>query len=432
MALLRCSTVVQEPAAQLYAQRRSAPIRAGTCTFLVRLLAAVYVVMPLPAPAQVPDGVRADSDAGSFSVQRMPTRSLKEVLDSIAGWQHQTLADGSTVDFTVDDSALSMRCTACGFRRSSAIELAAIDLNSIVAYEAGTWHLGAHSRDGREDFFGVLRGEVGPPPHDPGRVGADRQAALTALVDVYDLAYLTQRDKSVAAPRMDSVSRPAAPPAIAAVPAPPESPAPKAAAAGSPAALAPAPPESSAPKAAAAGSLAALAASGDIEGVQMRLKANPRDGPRALERAYATRARQQLLDGEVDAALSTLGAGRQKFGKSETLRDQEEHYVLIGDAYDRLRLAVTLNVGVVERYLQHIQGIDPGDGALIEQMLARVLADRIADQRAAGRVKIADDLLRDGQQAFPTRADLLAHGRAGALPETGVETSVDEAPQQRN
>ena len=411
MALLRCSTVVLEAAAQLYAQRRSAPIRAGICTFLVRLLAAVCVVMPLSAPAQVPDGVRADSDAGSFSVQRMPTRSLKEVLDSIAGWQHQTLADGSTVDFTVDDSALSMRCTACGFRRSSAIELAAIDLNSVVAYEAGTWHLGAHSSDGREDFFGVLRGEVGPPPHDPGRVGADRQAALTALVDLYDLAYLIQRDKSVAAPRMDSVSKPAASPAIAAVPAPPESPA---------------------PKAAAAGSLEALAASGDIEGVQMRLKANPRDGPRALERAYATRARQQLLDGEVDAALSTLGAGRQKFGKSETLRDQEEHYVLIGDAYDRLRLAVILNVGVVERYLQRIQEIDPGDGTLIEQMLARVLANRIADQLAAGRVKIADDLLRDGQEAFPTRADLLAHGRAGALPETGVETGVDEAPRQRN
>jgi hypothetical protein len=401
---LRCSTVAPQRLAQL------SPIRAGICTFLVQLL-AVCAVMPVTASAQVPDGVRADSDTGSFSVQRMPTRSLKEVLDSIASWQHQTLPDGSTVDFTVDDSALSMRCTACGFRRASAIELAAIDLNSIVAYEAGTWHLGAHSKDGREDFFGVLRGEVGPPPHDPERIGADRQAALTALVDVYDLAYLSQRDKSVAVPRMGAVSKPAPPPATVAAPAPPA-------------------PELPAAKAAAAGSLDALAASGDVEGVQQRLKANPRDGARALEKAYATRARQQLLDGAVDAALSTLGAGRQKFGKSETLRDQEEHYVLIGDAYDRLRLAVILNVGDVGRYLQRIQGIEPGDGALIEQMLARVLANRIADQRAAGRGKIADDLLRAGQEAFPTRTDLLAQGRAGALPETGVETGVDGAARQ--
>jgi hypothetical protein len=354
---------------------------------------------PAPAVVQDPEGVVFNAADGTYTVHRVPKRSLDVVTKSLADWQHQVLGDDSTADYSAEDGILSMECSACGLSRPSAIDIVAIDLGTIVAYEAGAWHIGIRSKDGTQDFFGVLHGEIGPDPHDPSRVGDDRRNALAALADLYDLAYLTQNPPVAPAPAKGSRN----PPPVAA------------------GAQAPKPPPTS---------LAALAANGDVEGIQAlpRAKVTSRDGAHALETAYGLRARTQMLDGQVDAALQTLSVGRQNFGKSTVLRDLEVHYVTIGDAYDRLRLAVKLDITELRSYLQQIQTLEPNDATPIEEMLVRVLSNRIADQRATGRVGIADELLSSGRDLFPVWADRLTQGTAGALPERGVEVGTVETP----
>jgi hypothetical protein len=346
-----------------------------------------------PNPAPEPEGVVFNAPTGTYTVQRAPKRSLDEVMKSIASWQHQVLADDSTADYVAEDGILAMECSACGLTRPSAIDIASIDLKTLMAYEAGTWHIGVRSTDGTQDFFGVLRGELGSGPHDPALVDNNKRIALIALTDLYDLAYLTQNPTAAANP---------APAAKAgkAIPSRAHPPAPAAAA-----------PKSSAP------ALTTLAINGDIEGIeaQQRAKRNSREVASALEAAYGARARTQMLAGEVDAALQTLNEGRQKFGKSPALRDREAHYVVIGDAYDRLRLGVKLDVAGLQRYLEQIRTLEPDDATAVEQMLARTLSHRIADQRAAGRSTIADDLLGSGRELFPASAEQLTRGTAGAL-----------------
>jgi hypothetical protein len=317
-------------------------------------------------------------------------------MKSLLSWQHQVLADDSTADFSAEDGILSMDCSACGLTRPSAIDLTAIDLDSVVAYEAGAWHIGIRSKDGSQDFFGVLRGEVGPEPHDTALTADDRRIALTALADLYDLAYLTQNPAAQSAAAAKATAKGGKHSSAAA----------DATAAGKPAT-----------------SLAMLATNGDVEGIraQQRAKGNSRDVAQALETAYGTRARTQMLEGEVDDALQTLNAGRQSFGKSAALREREVHYVVIGDAYDRLRLAVRLDAAEMQGFLQQIQTSEPADAAGIQQMLAKTLANRIADQRAAGRTTIADGLVSSGQELLPAWAEQLTQGTPGALPQVGVE-----------
>lgn len=302
-----------------------------------------------------PEGVVFNAEMETYTVQRVPTRSLDEVLKSFESWRHQVLADASTADYAAEDGILSMECSACGQSRPSAIEIGRIDLKSVMAYQAGTWNIGIRSSDGAQDFRGLLRGEIGSGPHEPARVSDNKRLALTALQDLYDLGYLTQNPKLAATPA-PSGAKPSAKPA-------------------------------------------ALAG----------------------ELAYAASARLQLLAGDVDAALQTLATARQKFGRSPVLRDLEAHYVVIGDAYDRLRWGVKLDVPGVQSYLQQIHSLEPGDARSIEVMLAQTLSNRIADQRTAGRGTIADELLTSGRSLFPDHADLLAQGNAGALPAGGIE-----------
>ena len=372
-----------------------------------RAPASAPVSVPAPATGsssaagqdQPPEGVVFNAQTGTYSVHRVPKRSLDEVMQSVAGWKHQILADGSTADFSAEDGILSMECSSCGLTRPSAIDLATVDLDTVMAYEAGAWHIGIRSKDGTQDFFGVLRGELGPPPHDAVRVGNDQRAALLALLDLYDLAYLTQNagaakgSSTAAAPGSGGESSPSV------------------------AVAAPAQASKQTPL-----PLASLAANGDVEGIQARRgKTNSREWASALETAYGVRARAQMLEGQLDAALQTLGAGRQSFGKSASLRDREAHYVVIGDVYDRLRLAVKLDTGQIREYLQQIQTLEPADAGAIGQMLVHTFADRIADQRAAGRKNIVDDLIATGKELFPEWADQLGQGRAGALTQAGVE-----------
>jgi hypothetical protein len=383
------------------------------------------------AQGQQPEDVVFNATTGTFTMHRVPKRSLDAVMKSFAGWQHQVLADDSKADYTAEDGILSMECSACGLNRPSAIDLAAVDLGTLVVYEAGTWHIGIRSKDGTQDFFGILRGEIGPEPHDPARVSDDRSNALTALADLYDLAYLTQNP--TVAPTPAATKETASPPVSApkddaAKPAPTSlvaaaAPATKGTS-GSPASA----PKDGAAKPAAT-SLAALAAGGDIEGIQARrAKASSREMAQALETAYGTRARSQMLAGQVDSALETLSAGRQSFGKSAALRDQEAHYVVIGDTYDRLRLAVKLDINELRGYLQRIDTLEANDATSIKLMLARTLSNRIADQRASGRKNIVDDLVNGGRDLFPAWADQLTQGTPGLLPQGGVEIGALEAP----
>ncbi len=372
------------------------------------------------AQGQAPEGVAFNSQAGTYSVHRVPQRTLDEVMKSIAGWKHQVLADDSTADFSAEDGILSMECSGCGLTRPSAIDLATVDLETVVAYEAGAWHIGIRSKDGTQDFFGVLRGELGPQPHDAARVGDDQRVALMALADVYDLAYLTQNPGTTAA------AAPAQSAATTGAKSPPSGAAPAQSAV---IAGVKSPPSGAAPAQVSkptATPLATLAANGDIEGIQARrTKTNSRELANALETAYGVRARAQMLEGQVDSALQTLGAGRQSFGKSAALRDRDAHYVVIGDVYDRLRLAVKLDIGQIQDYLRQIQTLEPGDAASIDQMLVHTFADRIADQRAAGRKNIAEDLIAAGKDLFPALADQLSQGRVGALTQAGVEIDAD-------
>lgn len=364
---------------------------------------AVLAAAPAaPAAAEEPEGITFNSTAGTYSVHRTPKRTLEAVLKSLAGWQHQVLADGSTADYSAEDGILAMECSACGLTRPSAVDIAKIDLDTVVAYEAGTWHIGMRSKDGAEDFFGVLRGEIGPQPHDPSLVSSDRRTALMVLADLYDLAYLTQNPAAATPPSASAAKGTSAPAAAVA----PSTPAVKPTAAPS-----------------APASLAALAASGDVEAIQARHKGKsfPPDVAHALETAYGVRARSEMLEGNVDAALQTLSAARQSFGKSVPLRDREAHYVVIGDAYDRLRLAVKLDVAEQRGYLQQIRSLESDDANAIEQMLMRTLSNRIADQSAAGRKVIVEDLVSAGRDLFPAWADQLTRGKPGALSTAGVE-----------
>ncbi len=401
----------------------------GLAAALLLHAGAVLAAGPAAEPAPEPEGVVFNAAMETYTVQRVPTRSVDAIMKSIEGWRHQVLADASTADYVAEDGILSMECSACGQSRPGAIEIGKIDLKTLIAYHAGTWNIGARSSDGAQDFRGVLRGELGSGPHDPERVSDNKRLALTALQDLYDLAYLTQNPEAAATAResaaptttgakplaaaTNAAGAKALPLATSAAAGEPKSAPTIPAARNTPPVPAPktAPPPGAAPGGATSGamSLAALASTGDIDRIleQQRAKPGSRDIASALEAGYAARARLQLLAGDVDTALETLSAARQKFGKSAGLRDLEAHYVVIGDAYDRLRLGVKLDVPGLQSYLQQIHALEPGDATSIEVMLAQTLSHRIADQRAAGRGTIADDLLICGRKLFPDFANLL-------------------------
>src|SRR4051812_39237669 len=152
--------------------------------------------------AQDPERIVFNSTMETYSVQRVPTRTLEAVQKSIESWRNQVLADGSAANYTAEDGILSMECSTCGQGRPSAIEVGKIDLKSVMAYRAGNWNIGLRSADGAQDFRGLLRGELGPGPHDPARESDNKRIALMALEDLYDLAYLTQNPPLTSTPRV--------------------------------------------------------------------------------------------------------------------------------------------------------------------------------------------------------------------------------------
>jgi hypothetical protein len=85
---------------------------------------------------------------------------------------------------------------------------------------------------------------------------------------------------------------------------------------------------------------------------------------------------------------------------------------------------VKLDVPGLQGYLQQIRTLEPRDATSIELMLVQTLSNRIADQRAAGRGKIVEELLISGRMLFPDYAEVLTRGKAGALPESGIEVGT--------
>jgi len=76
-----------------------------------------------------------------------------------------------------------------------------------------------------------------------------------------------------------------------------------------------------------------------------------------------------------------------------------------------------------KRYLDNLRVSEGSDFANVEQMLARTLANRIADQKAANRASLVDGLLDAGRRVFPEYAALLEQGTAGALPKAQLEVA---------
>ena len=149
-----------------------------------------------------------------------------------------------------------------------------------------------------------------------------------------------------------------------------------------------------------------------------------RDVPRMLIDGYAHRARTEFAGGKVNESLQTLKEGRRKFGKSPDLKDLEARYVMAADIYDRLSSAVALNVADTTRSLDELKSTEGNEYEAAAQMLAQTLADRIADQQAAGRQAVADKLLEAGKQIFPDYRNILARGTPGVLQATPI--IVDE------
>jgi hypothetical protein len=143
--------------------------------------------------------------------------------------------------------------------------------------------------------------------------------------------------------------------------------------------------------------------------------------PKLFMAGYAALARRQMLTGQVDESLQTLAAGRRKYGTAAELKNLELRYVVAGDAYDRLSTAVSLNVAEQRGFLDKLRASEGADYSAMELMLARTLANRIADQRAANRAPVAAAVLTAGKLLFPEHAALLEQGTAGALPRTGLE-----------
>jgi serine/threonine protein kinase len=142
------------------------------------------------------------------------------------------------------------------------------------------------------------------------------------------------------------------------------------------------------------------------------------DVPQVLISSWVHLAKTEFAAGRVDDALKTLAEGRKHFGKSAELADLDRCYVAAGDIYDRLSSAVTINVKDTQQSLEALRAQAPEEYEPTAQVLARTLADRIADERAADRAVVADRLLQAGQKLFPSYAALLSRGTAGVLQNT--------------
>jgi hypothetical protein len=172
---------------------------------------------------------------------------------------------------------------------------------------------------------------------------------------------------------------------------------------------------------------------GDVDGAATTAKllqrATPgpsyvaREIPRLLPLSYINLAKTQFAGGKMIESLQTIEAGRHKYGASTELKDLHFRYVAVANIYDPLRFAVALNASDMKSRVEDLKPGEGNDYDTATRMLAQTLADRIADQRAAQRDVIADRLLEAGKQIFPSYAEVLSTGKAGALPDAPIDIS---------
>jgi serine/threonine protein kinase len=184
--------------------------------------------------------------------------------------------------------------------------------------------------------------------------------------------------------------------------------------------------------------LADQAAAGDVDGASTTANALRRalagtayaanELQQPLIASYAQLARKQMMDGHPELALQTIASGRRKFASAPELKNLEITYDRVEEEVDRLNMAPALSVSNHTAWLEEIRQLSGEDYADIEQMLARTLANDIADQRAKGdRPNVVANLLESGRKVFPEYAALLEQGKAGVLDSSQI--AIAEEPQ---
>ena len=154
--------------------------------------------------------------------------------------------------------------------------------------------------------------------------------------------------------------------------------------------------------------------------------------------SYARLAKKQMIDGNSELALQTIASGRKKFASAPDLKNMEIAYDRVEEEVARIYMAPALSVRNHTAWLEEIRQLSGEDYPDIEQMLARTLANDIADQRAKGdRPNVVANLLESGRKVFPEYAALLEQGKAGVLDSsqsTIAEESLDagDAPAEKD
>jgi serine/threonine protein kinase len=131
---------------------------------------------------------------------------------------------------------------------------------------------------------------------------------------------------------------------------------------------------------------------------------------------FIEQARQQMESGNTTAALATIASARRKYAGAPALKNLEIVYDRVEEEVARINMAPTLNLQNHAAWIAEIRDLSGEDFPAINQMLARALANDIADQRArADRPAVIARLLESGRKLFPEYADELEHGTAGVL-----------------
>jgi serine/threonine protein kinase len=185
--------------------------------------------------------------------------------------------------------------------------------------------------------------------------------------------------------------------------------------------------------------LAEQAAAGDVDGAATTANALRRalggtayasnELQQQLIASYVRLARKQMMDGDPGLALQTIASGRRKFASAPDLKNMEITYDRVEEEVARINMAPALSVRNHAAWLEEIRQLSGEDYPDIEQMLARTLANDIADQRAKGdRPNVVANLLESGRKVFPEYAALLEQGKAGVLDSSQIaigEESLD-------
>jgi serine/threonine protein kinase len=143
---------------------------------------------------------------------------------------------------------------------------------------------------------------------------------------------------------------------------------------------------------------------------------------------YVAQAREQMQSGNTTAALATIATARKKYAAAPALKNLEIVYDRVEEEVERINMAPTLNVENHATWIAEIRDLSGDEFPAIDQMLARTLANDIADQRArADRPAVIARLLESGRKLFPEYSDVLEHGTAGVLDPEQIAVAEESA-----